>query len=296
MESETVGQTSYSANRLVDRAFPGVNVALVDYHWEPGADIIYDEHEVVLRFRLAPDRVEAVGVLGNFTFPLGRLMMRTATKTHSRAAGDTVERASVVDCRYDPKWLQDLIGQQEDWSLHPEPADLDMHNGDLHNDMRRIATELTAPSFASDALLEALAHTAAIDLFRHRLSHDARLQIQDTGGLCPIRLKRVRELVECSLDTAPTISDLAQDIGISPSHLRRLFKNSTGQTLHEYIEDVRVAQAKEMLANSQLRLKVISHRVGFSHPSAFSAAFRKATGESPRDYRERLTMLSGAMH
>jgi AraC family transcriptional regulator len=286
----------YSANKLVDRALPGISVSLVDYAWEPGADIIYEERDIVLRLRLRPDRVEAVGVLDSCTVPLGKLMMRPPTKSHSRSAADVVEQAIVADCRFDPKWLQQLIGQQEDWSLSTLPSDLDMHNGDLHNDMRRIASELTSPSFASDAMIEALAHTAAIDLFRHRLSHDARQQIQDTGGLCPIRLRRIRDLVESSLDTAPTISNLAQDIGISPSHLRRLFKNSTGQTLHEYIEEVRVAQAKEMLAHSSLRLKVISHRVGFSHPSAFSAAFRKATGESPRDYRDRMTMLSGSLH
>lgn len=63
--------------------------------------------------------------------------------------------------------------------------------------------------------------------------------------------------------------------------------SSTGQTLHDFMEDVRVARAKSLLTDTNLPLKVISYRLGFCHPSAFSFAFRKATGEAAREYRQR---------
>jgi AraC family transcriptional regulator len=192
-----------------------------------------------------------------------------------------------VSCRFEPVWFTNLVGEIDDYAMNALPEDLDIHNGDLHWTMRRIAEEIAQPSFCTDAMIEALATTAGIHLFRHRLSRDAGRQIDDHGGLSPARLRRVREFVESAMEEGPTISAIAEDLGISSSHLRRLFKNATGQTLHDYVDEARIAHAQDLLANTRIPLKVISFKVGFSHASAFSAAFRRATGESPREYRER---------
>ena len=290
-------QSQYRAQRLAERRLPGIGVELDEYEWEPGAVIVHLEHEVVLRLRLRPDRLEAVGILeGNLTTTLGKLMVRPPNIEQLARAGAVREHVSIVTCRFDPAWLQAVVGEQDQWCLSEHPTNLDMHNGDLNRTMRRIAEEIASPSYCSDTLIDALASTAGVDLFRHRLSREGRRQIEDNGGLCPLRLKLVRDFVESSLEKAPTISAIANEIGISSSHLRRLFKTSTGQTLHDYIEEARVTQARDMLANTRLPLKIISYKVGFSHPSAFSAAFRKATGESPREYRERVDALAYSVH
>ena len=82
------------------------------------------------------------------------------------------------------------------------------------------------------------------------------------------------------------VTELAALCGISTRHLRRLFKQTTKQTLHEYVRDAWVAKAKSLLCDTELPLKEITSRIGFTDPSSFSMAFRRATGAAPRTFRQ----------
>ena len=152
--------------------------------------------------------------------------------------------------------------------------------------MRRLAAELAEPGLGSRALCESLGISIAVDLARYFNMHAEGAQ-PSSGILSARRLKQIRDYVSSFTEGSPTLSDVAEEIGVSAAHLRRMYKATTGQTLHEFIEDVRVARAQTLLAESNLPLKVISYRLGFCHPSAFSFAFKKATGEAPREYRQR---------
>jgi AraC family transcriptional regulator len=109
------------------------------------------------------------------------------------------------------------------------------------------------------------------------------------------QLRRIDQyLNECS-DHSPTIADLAKQAGVSRGHLTRLFKATTGVTVHDYVVEVRVRRAKTFLSDTDLPLKVISARLGFSRPTSFSLAFRQAVGESPRVFRQQFrTRHAGA--
>ena len=67
------------------------------------------------------------------------------------------------------------------------------------------------------------------------------------------------------------LSEVAVQFALSTLHLRRVYKRTTGQTLHGFIEETRVSCARSMLAEQNLSLKEILYRLGFSHPSAFSS-------------------------
>ena len=75
-------------------------------------------------------------------------------------------------------------------------------------------------------------------------------------------------------------------------HLMRAFKASTGLTIHAYVEQVRLAKAKALLSDTDIQLKEIAFRLGFSNAANFSAAFRKSAGESPREFRRRVGRLN----
>jgi AraC family transcriptional regulator len=72
--------------------------------------------------------------------------------------------------------------------------------------------------------------------------------------------------------------------------LSRSFRASQGRSLGDYISAVRIERARKMLATDQ-SIKAIGLTLGFSSPSSFSFAFRRATGETPSDYRTRLSHL-----
>ena len=82
-----------------------------------------------------------------------------------------------------------------------------------------------------------------------------------------------------------TVADLAGAACMSPAHFARSFKLTTGQCPHEFVNQIRLALAKQMLANRHLPIADIALSTGFSSQSNFSRAFRGATGMTPRDFR-----------
>jgi YesN/AraC family two-component response regulator len=87
-----------------------------------------------------------------------------------------------------------------------------------------------------------------------------------------------------------TLSDVAREAGLSRFHFCRLFHYETGVSFHEYLRDLRVAQAKALLANRYLRVSEIAYTVGFNDMSHFAKMFRKLVGYSPSEYRRSMQL------
>lgn len=85
-----------------------------------------------------------------------------------------------------------------------------------------------------------------------------------------------------------SVPDLAEHSYMSEYHFIRTFKRETGYTPHAYIMDSRMNVAKFLLANSDEPISAIVEECGFSSLSVFGAVFKKNTGYSASEYRERL--------
>jgi two-component system response regulator YesN len=64
-----------------------------------------------------------------------------------------------------------------------------------------------------------------------------------------------------------------------------VYSQETGQTFKEYLTEIRIKKAKELLRMTNLRSTEISYQVGYSDPHYFSHVFGKYTGFSPREFR-----------
>ena len=82
-----------------------------------------------------------------------------------------------------------------------------------------------------------------------------------------------------------TVSDLSQRFFISEYYLCRLFKEHTGFTIMEYVTLTRLRAARNLLEKSSERIESIAKKAGFGSVSAFTTAFKKTYGISPRDFR-----------
>lgn len=67
-------------------------------------------------------------------------------------------------------------------------------------------------------------------------------------------------------------------------YMNRLFKQNIGKTIFQYLTEIRIAHAKELMINSSMRISQISERVGFSDESYFSKVFKRYTGITPVNY------------
>jgi AraC family transcriptional regulator len=108
---------------------------------------------------------------------------------------------------------------------------------------------------------------------------------QYKGGLPGYALRQVCEYMEAYLAHDVSLAQLARIAGMSSYHFARLFRQSTGLPVHQYLTSLRLRRARELLVKSSLPLAEISREVGYESQSHFTAVFRKATGSTPKVFR-----------
>lgn len=82
-----------------------------------------------------------------------------------------------------------------------------------------------------------------------------------------------------------TLTDIANEVYMSPNHICSVFKKETGETINEYLIKVKMDAAKNMLKNSKQKILEIAEKLGYENPHYFSYSFKKHTGQTPQQYR-----------
>ena len=95
---------------------------------------------------------------------------------------------------------------------------------------------------------------------------------------------RIRE----SLETPLSIHQIADELGMSYSNFRKLFKEYTGISPASYQQSLKLQRAKELLTTTDMSIKEIAYRLSFDSPDYFSSKFRMKTGRKPSEFRENL--------
>jgi len=108
------------------------------------------------------------------------------------------------------------------------------------------------------------------------------------GGLAPTRLSRVLEYIHANLSDDLQLAALAEVADTNLYHFARTFKQSTGESPHQYVLRQRIEQAKRLLLNPQVSVIEVSTRTGFVDQSHFSKVFRRLVGTAPSQFRQNL--------
>lgn len=88
-------------------------------------------------------------------------------------------------------------------------------------------------------------------------------------------------------DPALSVKDISSHVFLSTSYVCTFFKNETGQTLNQYLTEYRMEKAKQLLGDSRYKITDISSKVGYTDGNYFGKSFKKYTGLSPSEYREK---------
>ena len=83
------------------------------------------------------------------------------------------------------------------------------------------------------------------------------------------------------------MNTLSAELYYSTNYLNRIFKQEVGETIFDYAIKFRIEKTKELLCNRAVKLYEITSLMGYSNPAYFSAVFKKYTGMTPNEYRER---------
>ena len=124
-----------------------------------------------------------------------------------------------------------------------------------------------------------------IYLFTHMVMDEQRKK--QTSGY----VENCKNYIHKNYQQNITVESAAGFLGISSSYLSRLFKRQTGQTVKNYLMAYRVEQAKNLLKYSDATLTQISDYVCFYSQSHFGSVFRKYTGMTPRQFREKYKQI-----
>jgi len=103
-----------------------------------------------------------------------------------------------------------------------------------------------------------------------------------------IRIGHVVALVHDHLAEPCTVDQLAHAVNISPSYLRRLFREQTGRSPACFVRELRLKRAYELVQTTFLSIKEVMAAVGWNDPSHFSRAFKHQFGVSPQGLRHAL--------
>ncbi len=100
-------------------------------------------------------------------------------------------------------------------------------------------------------------------------------------------VKKAQEFIEKNVSERISVEDLAVKFAIGKRHFERRFKKATNNTPVEYIQRVKIEAAKKRLETSMKNVNEVMYEVGYSDTKAFRTIFKRLTGLTPVDYRNK---------
>jgi transcriptional regulator GlxA family with amidase domain len=127
--------------------------------------------------------------------------------------------------------------------------------------------------------------TFAIEIERNSQSAFIIFQGQKEHEDEPIR--KAQEFIEKNFQEKITVDELAAKFAIGRRNLERRFKKATSNTVVEYMQRVKIEVAKKSLESSRENVNEVMYKVGYNDTKAFRTTFKKITGLSPLEYRNK---------
>ena len=145
--------------------------------------------------------------------------------------------------------------------------------------------ELQRGESNNNLYIESLFNTLCLHLSKNYSASSITIDY-GKDGLPDYLLRRLDEYIQGNLAANITLADMAQVIGLSTSHLTRLFKQTQGMSLYQYVIRCRITHAKQLLKHKHLTIAEIAIQVGFTDQSHFTHHFKRQVGITPKAFRQ----------
>lgn len=121
-----------------------------------------------------------------------------------------------------------------------------------------------------------------IDMVTQACKNITTKREEQTSGL----IGKAKSYIEENYHKDISLDDISRKVDISPYYFSKLFKEETGENFIEYLTNIRIEKAKNLLVHSDMNIKNICVDTGYSDPNYFSRIFKKQVGVTPSEYRE----------
>jgi AraC-like DNA-binding protein len=170
----------------------------------------------------------------------------------------------------------------------------------IQADFEKVASQLAKWGFGADLdeVRTAFFDTRVVETGRFQAMRQLLSLFAQHLGECADRLwassqasepqcvVQAKDFLQAHLGEPIRLAQVAAAAHLSPYHLCRVFRSTTGMTITQYLSRLRVEKAKTMLADPSTRVSEVAFATGFGSISQFNTVFRKRVGKSPTAFRE----------
>jgi len=122
------------------------------------------------------------------------------------------------------------------------------------------------------------------EFFEWFLTEAVQMIVEKREGTDPVR-KFLTEFIHTHYNEDISLEMMAEKASMSANYFSKYFKEKTGMNFSEYLSELRIQKAKELLIHSDLKIHEISERVGYLNTNSFIRMFKKITGTPPGEYK-----------
>ncbi len=265
------------------RGWPDFGIELHHFH---GADHTHPmrEHLIGVHLAGAVDLLQSRG---------GRTLVR-----HVRAGDVTVTPCGepkrfahagdniVALIRLAPAFVRAIAG--EELGLSDHRVEIVENPGGRDARLLGLGTRMVAALGHEGSAARLRAEAVACEVAAHLLRHygSAPVPVRAVPTLGTRRLARTLEYIDTHLHEDLRLASIAAAVAMSPGHFAHAFRGATGMPPHRFLLARRIERAKQLLCETDLPITEIAHRVGCASHSHFSVLFHRATGCTPREFRD----------
>jgi AraC family transcriptional regulator len=197
-------------------------------------------------------------------------------------AGENV----VVLLRLDPSFVQHVAG--EECAIDPARFEIQDNFGTRDPQLESLGRQLLGGLEREGAANRIHVESLATQVTTHLLRCYSTANIAESRPIARMprhKLQRALEYIEENLRDELTLPGMAEALAMSPGHFAHAFRQATGLPPHRYVQSRRIERAMSLLRETDLPITEIAHRIGCASHSHFSVLFHRATGRTPRDFR-----------
>ena len=144
-----------------------------------------------------------------------------------------------------------------------------------------IKADLEADSPSDPLYIDLLANALAVRLIEIATDRTAHSESSNAPRMSTRQLRVLTEFIEANLAQKLHLADLASVAGISTTHLKTLFRNSTGTPVHQYVIGRRIEYARALLSTTTMPASQVALAAGFAHQSHMATTMRRILGHTP---------------
>ncbi len=156
--------------------------------------------------------------------------------------------------------------------------------------------ELKEAYFATRVVSQHQQESAAtlLKIFAHHLSMLSNQLVVRQENAEPIAITKAKQYIKDHQTEQLRLGDVAKAVNTSSFYFCKMFKKATRLNFTDYLSRIRIEKSRDLLLNPNLRISEIAYEVGFQSLTHFNRVFRRVLGQSPTEFRMRLTGSSRA--